>query len=164
MVVYSIKLRKKGAPKQGRVRRMKCNVCGATGKEDVEGPPRKRPPKVTCTKLVQTRISQKKKKADNGIMTIHVATVSQKGNEKMLVSIHSLAEFCGIDWQTARDWAEFGYAPRPLFVGGCARWRQSDLDLWLVSGCPQGEPLTEKEADAVTIALLTELESNKERS
>lgn len=76
----------------------------------------------------------------------------------MLFSIFSVAEKCGIDWQTCRDWIEFGYLPPPIIVGGLLRFRQSDLDAWCAAGCKPGPMLDEAECEPFWDALLSELE------
>ena len=75
----------------------------------------------------------------------------------MLKSIFQTAESCAIDWQTCRDWIEFGYLPPPSIVGGFLRWNSSRLDSWLAEGCPQGPSLSEEECDPLWDALLAEL-------
>ena len=76
----------------------------------------------------------------------------------MLLSIFQVAEKLAIDWQTARDWLEFGYIPAPVIVGGLLRFRQTDLDGWLVSGCKPGPALSENDCGPFWDALLRELE------
>jgi hypothetical protein len=80
----------------------------------------------------------------------------------MLVSIFQLARQCGIDWQTARDWLQFGIVPTAIIVGGVLRWRQADLDRWLAAGCPQGPELSDADCDPFWDALLAELRQTSE--
>ena len=76
----------------------------------------------------------------------------------MLLSIFRLAEKLDIDWQTCRDWIEFGYLPPPVVVGTLLRFRESDLAIWLAGGCKPGPMLDEAECEPFWDALLSELE------
>ena len=84
----------------------------------------------------------------------------------MMFNIFQVTELVGLesDWQTARDWIEYGVMPKPLIVGGFLRWRQFDLDAWTKSGCPQSAELSEKECEPFWNALLAELKALDEQN
>ena len=83
----------------------------------------------------------------------------------MLLNIFQVTEQVGLesDWQTTRDWIEFGILPMPIIVGGFLRWRQSDLDAWMQAGCPQSAALSEAACEPLWDALLAELKSLDEQ-
>ena len=83
----------------------------------------------------------------------------------MLLNIFEVTSKIGLvnDWQTTRDWIEFGILPPPLIVGGFLRWRQSNLNTWLQNGCPQSAELSEKDCSPLWDALLAELRARDEQ-
>ena len=145
-----------------RMRYLKCDTCGHTGKEMISGSmqPRRRRgfPTVGTTErdLAKTGFTIE--------TSCHAVADSKTKDNAMMYSIFKVAQRCSTDWQTIRDWLEEGVMPSPIIVGGWLRWRQSDLDAWVLNGCPRSAALSEKECSPLWDALLAELKALDEQN
>jgi hypothetical protein len=148
-----------------KVRYLRCDVCGATGKQRIPaGIPRR---KRELVPLLGTQRGKRPgfdvvKTADAVTLKAerhHAAADVRKDGRTMLFSIFEVTKNVGLgsDWQTTRDWIEFGVIPPPIIVGGFLRFRQSDLDAWLAAGCPQSAIVPEADCEPFWDALLAEL-------
>ncbi len=75
---------------------------------------------------------------------------------QLLLNVMQTAAKLGTDVLTLRDWVDWGCIPPPIFVGGFVRWRASDLEAWLASGCPQTAATSEEFWDKYATAILDE--------
>jgi predicted DNA-binding transcriptional regulator AlpA len=70
--------------------------------------------------------------------------------EPLLLSARQAAKVCGVSLATWHRMASAGRCPAPVRLSrGCVRWRKSDLEEWIFSGCP---PRREFEARQATIS------------
>lgn len=53
-----------------------------------------------------------------------------------LINVDTVAEMTLTSRRTVFRWNAGGRMPRPIRIGHCLRWRQSDINLWIVLGCP----------------------------
>lgn len=61
-----------------------------------------------------------------------------------LLTDRQAAALCGIGVRSLWAYAGTSKAPAPVKVGGCTRWRRSDLGRWIAGGC---QPVKEGEAE-----------------
>jgi predicted DNA-binding transcriptional regulator AlpA len=55
----------------------------------------------------------------------------------LLVSAKTLARLCGTSCATIWRWAAAAKLPAPVRpTSGTTRWRQTDIERWIVLGCP----------------------------
>ena len=53
-----------------------------------------------------------------------------------LLTVLEVAEICGIAPETVRRMTDRGAIPAPVRLGRAVRYRLSDLESWIQSGCP----------------------------
>jgi len=150
-----------------RIRYLRCSepTCSFTGTERIPGEPRPRPKKRSKLEPNRPRMVRSRAAKDRASAMMKAnchAGADNREDRTMLTSIFQVAKRCGIDWQTARDWVQFGILPAPIIVGGFLRWRQADLDRWLEDGCQKSWELSDPDCEPFWDALLTELRQNSE--
>lgn len=57
-----------------------------------------------------------------------------------LLSIYQAAAALGVSVSTVHAWSVQGKMPQPIDFGGRHRWRFSELQRWVDSGCPKCDP------------------------
>ena len=142
-----------------RVRYLRCETCGETGKEIIPGRPRRRLKK-SCSSL---ELGFAEMGVPSGIMCSCSCHTTEGGAAKgnaMLRDIFQTSKALNIHWQDIRDMTEFGQIPKPIIVAGRLRFRQTDLDRWVANGCPQSAELPDEVCGPFWDCLLTELKAN----
>lgn len=56
-----------------------------------------------------------------------------------LTDVCGVAERGAVSKRTIHRLNASGRMPRPVRIGGCLRWRASDIDAWISMGCPDRE-------------------------
>ena len=151
MASYCVKLAGKGP---GRVRYLRCPVCGAKGTQRIAMTAERAAREHKLTNLVL--VSEKQPALTTGNRRSS-GKIHNSGSKPMeLFNIVQVAKALGTTWLTIREWADLGAMPRPVFVAGFARWRRSDLDQWQAAGCPQGQEASPDDWNALAEALIAE--------
>lgn len=154
-----------------RIRYLKCEFCGETGTEIIEGAARPRPKRnkssnlegsCPCSGQVLPKNSRPSAIISLGSQYATAAGASEK-ERMMLKDIFQVSKELNIHWQECRDWLEFGYMPAPIIVGGRLRFSQVDLNNWVAAGYPQSAELSEEQCSPFWDALLDELQEADER-
>ena len=69
------------------------------------------------------------------------------GQAERLVDVGAVAERGSFSKRTVFRLNSAGKLPAPVRVGGCLRWRESDIEAWMAMGCPDRKTFeTRKEA------------------
>ncbi len=58
---------------------------------------------------------------------------------QQLVTPADLGAMIRIGRSKLYDMKASGQLPRPVKIGRCVRWRLSDINAWIATGCPSGE-------------------------
>lgn len=53
-----------------------------------------------------------------------------------LMTVLETAGVLGVGTRSIWRWRDLGRMPAPVKIGGCVRWRASDIEEWLAAGCP----------------------------
>ncbi|MBN2295449.1 MAG: hypothetical protein JXM70_23665 [Pirellulales bacterium] len=152
-----------------RVRALKCDYCGETGREIIDGAARSRPRRKKGSRLdpfqsATCKTTHKKNRPSGKIGnrsrhaeadgTIYTA----KGQQIMfLLNVFHAGRKLDLPWNEFRGMSEDGLAPRPILVGDYVRWREQDLLDWVRDGCPAMAPMSAEEAEQFFDPLLAEL-------
>lgn len=57
----------------------------------------------------------------------------------LLVDVRRAARHTGVSERHFRALVARGFAPRPVHLGRCVRWRVQELHAWVAAGCPSRE-------------------------
>ena len=57
-------------------------------------------------------------------------------NDATLVNANKLAEMLSVSVRHIWRMKASGKLPKPVWVGGCVRWRMDDINLFIELGCP----------------------------
>ena len=60
-------------------------------------------------------------------------------NKLILLTASELGELLGVARCTIWSWDSSGRIPRPVRIGGCTRWRRSEIEAWVAAGAPGRE-------------------------
>lgn len=64
----------------------------------------------------------------------------ESSDSTWLIDASQLAEHLNISVRTLWRLRSAGKLPPPLHVGGCVRWRTSDIQKWIAADCPPYVP------------------------
>ena len=160
-----------------RVRYLKCSTCSYTGTERIDGPSRPRPKK--SSRLEPTlpskgnsavgmkeiigilKASRHHAAAGVRIDSRDATARSMKGNA--MLNIFSLAKKLDTDWHVVYDFAVDGDVPPPVYIGSLARWREAEVEAWIVAGCPVGTGLDDAGYTQLQDTLLSELQELEQK-
>lgn len=62
------------------------------------------------------------------------AAVAEK-IEPQFLNIAEVASLMAVSQRTIMRWTEAGTMPQPIRMGSIIRWRKTELDAWISSGC-----------------------------
>ena len=62
--------------------------------------------------------------------------MKQNEQEGLLMSVPATAKLIGIDKSKLLTMSEHNLAPKPLIVGKRLMYRRSDIQVWILKGCP----------------------------
>ena len=57
----------------------------------------------------------------------------------LLLKAQEVGEVLGVNKSTVWSWESSGRIPRPVRIGGCTRWRRSEIEQWVAAGTPGRE-------------------------
>lgn len=57
--------------------------------------------------------------------------------DEKLIDVTKVAKMTATSPRTVHRLNSSGRIPRSLKIGGCLRWRASDIDAWIEMGCPR---------------------------
>lgn len=55
---------------------------------------------------------------------------------RVLLDVRDVASLLNCSMPHVRRMADAGRMPRPVRVGSLVRWRKTDIESWVASGCP----------------------------
>jgi predicted DNA-binding transcriptional regulator AlpA len=62
--------------------------------------------------------------------------MAQEGVTRELLDSRQTAHKLGISRATLYRRHNGGHVPKPMRLGGCVRWRRSELEAWIAAGMP----------------------------
>jgi predicted DNA-binding transcriptional regulator AlpA len=70
------------------------------------------------------------------VKIVNVECVNMNTASATLVNANELARMLSVSVRHIWRMKAMGKLPKPVWIGGCVRWRQDDIDLFFEMGCP----------------------------
>jgi excisionase family DNA binding protein len=74
--------------------------------------------------------------ATAGLLRPEPASSDDADGDALLLDAGTVARLLSLSRATVWRLRDAGKLPEPVRIGGCVRWRRSDLDAWISAGCP----------------------------